>query len=157
MLLQKSIDRHDETRSAETALHAMTFPECLLYRVQFAVVRQSLNRRDVFAICLYGKHQAGADSFSTDQDGTRSADAVLTSKVRPGEFHVVAQEVGQRLTRLYASFTGNSVDSECHDMFLTRAHCFISFNRTNAFTVHAAQLRCGCVPRACGRGRSCAP
>jgi hypothetical protein len=53
--------RHDEARGAEPALGSMMLDKRTLDRMEFAVIGKILNRDDLAAVRLTGKHDAGVD------------------------------------------------------------------------------------------------
>src|SRR5215469_1262695 len=53
--------RHDKARRAEPALGSMMLDKCALDRMEFAAIGKILNRDDLAAVGLTGKHDAGVD------------------------------------------------------------------------------------------------
>src|SRR6266436_2900482 len=112
ILFEKCIDGHNKARSAESALHAVTFPECLLHGMQLASRREALDGGHLLLVGLHREHQARAYRFAVNEHRTRAADAMLAAKMGSGESQVVAQEVCQRATRLGQSLAMDAIDSQ---------------------------------------------
>src|ERR1700686_681002 len=96
VLIEQICRGHDEAGRAVTALKAMLVPERLLQRMQLAVLRHPLDRREAFAFGLDGEHRAALDRLAVDQDRAGAALAGVTADVRAGEADHVAQVVHEQ-------------------------------------------------------------
>ena len=116
-----------EAGRAEPALEAVALRECLLDRVEFAiVVGKPLDRQDVHALCLDGEQQARADRLVVDEDGAGASDPVLAAEMGAGQAELLAQDVGQGVTGLDIDAMLSTVDGES-DGALGECHCSVSF------------------------------
>ena len=77
--------RYNHPGCTEAALQTVTFPESLLNRMEFAILRESFNRCYLCAICLYRQHRAGLDCLSIYYRRASAAQAGLTSYMRASE------------------------------------------------------------------------
>ena len=69
---------------------------------------------------LNREQQAAADWLALQQDRASSADAVLATKMRPGQSKLTAQRVSQRLSRFDLKMRRTTVHRQCNSM---NAHC----------------------------------
>src|SRR5262249_13855013 len=74
-----------QARRTVSALQAISFTKGLLDRMQIAVALQSLDRRDLCAIGLKGKHRARLYRVAIQQEGTCTAVASVTTYVSAGK------------------------------------------------------------------------
>ena len=102
--------------SAEAALQSMLLAKSDLDGVhllgiaaQAPVGRQPLDGRDLAALRLHGKKQAGAHSQAIQQDRADAAGAVLAADVGAGQVQLVAQEVAQQHARFDRALVGCAV------------------------------------------------
>src|SRR4029077_9037891 len=92
---QVSDEGHQDAGRAEAALERVADAEGLLQRVQArAVSREALDGVHPAAVDLDREDEAGARGLAVDQDGARSARAVLAAQMRPGEAPLPAQQIG---------------------------------------------------------------
>jgi hypothetical protein len=81
---------HDLTGRAISTLETVVFRECCLYRMQLTVFRQSLDRRDLFALVHDGKRKARVHAASVDVNGTGSALTVVAALLGAEHLQVVS-------------------------------------------------------------------
>src|SRR5262245_35315020 len=86
-----------QARRAEPALHGAGLDERLLDRVQPVAVGQALDRTDVAALRLPGRHEARADRRAVEVHRAGAAFALLTGVLGAGQSHPLAQDVQQAL------------------------------------------------------------
>src|SRR5919198_26971 len=103
---------HDHPRRAEAALERVALPERLLQRMQLAVLRQALDRRDLAAVGLDGEHGARLHREPVDVDRAGAADGRVAADLRSGEPEVVAEEVDEQRPRLDLRLVPDAVDGE---------------------------------------------
>ena len=84
--------------------------ERVLHRMQLVAVRETFDRPDALALRLDREHQAGPHRLIVEDHGTCATDAVLATDMRPGQPAFVADNIGQRLSRLYPNRVVTSVD-----------------------------------------------
>ena len=96
VIAQKSGERHQKAGRAEAALQPVGLTERTLKWIQIAVWSgERFDGANVVSIGLYGEHDTGADWFTVEQDGTRAADAMLTSNMGAGETEVLPDEIAE--------------------------------------------------------------
>src|SRR5919109_1713592 len=83
---------HDHPRRAEAALERVALPEGLLERMQLAVPRQALDRRDLAAVGLDREHGARLHREPVEVDRAGAAEGRVAADLRPGQPKVVAEE-----------------------------------------------------------------
>src|SRR5207237_6611623 len=83
-----------------------------------AAGRETFDGGHFLPVGLHSKHQARADSFTVDEDGTRATNAMLAAEMRPCESQVVAQKVCQRAARFGQSFTTDAIDNQFNHLLL---------------------------------------
>jgi len=93
--------------------------ERVLHRMQFVAVRETFDRPDALALCLDREHQAGPYRLIVKDHGTCATDAVLATDMRPGQPAFVADDIGQRLSRLDPDRMVMPVDVELEFDFLS--------------------------------------
>src|SRR5690242_6209750 len=82
-VLREQVGRgHDEARRAVAALQAVLVPECLLDRVELAVLGHALDGGEVLALRLDGEERAALDGLAVDEDRARAALAGVRSEER---------------------------------------------------------------------------
>jgi hypothetical protein len=64
-------------------------------RVDHAVARESLNRRDLALVAGDGEQQARARRLAVDEDGAGAAYTVLATEMSAGQIAPLAQKIGQ--------------------------------------------------------------
>ena len=74
--------------------------ERVLHRMQLVAVRETFDRPDALAPRLDREHQAGPYRVIVEDHRARAAYAVLAADMRPGQPAFVADDIGQRLSRL---------------------------------------------------------
>ena len=62
------VGSHDHSGRAVAALQSMLFPESFLHRMQFAVLRQAFDGRDLRAVGLHGEHRARLHRLAVELD-----------------------------------------------------------------------------------------
>ena len=87
--------RQDHAGRAEAALQAVVLDERALERVELAVLREPLDRRDLAALGLEREHGAALHGASVEEHGARAALARVAPDVRSGETEPVAQRVDE--------------------------------------------------------------
>src|SRR5262245_8738985 len=87
---------HDHAGRAEAALESVMLPERLLQRMQLAVRREALDRRDLAAVGLDREHGARLDRVPVQLDRAGAADGRVAADLRTGEAEAVAKEVDQQ-------------------------------------------------------------
>src|SRR5262245_35388772 len=95
LALEELVGSHDHARCAEAALEAVLLPEALLDRVELSVLGEPLDREDVSAVGLNGKHVARLRRSAVDHDRAGAALARVAPDVRPGEIQDVAEVVDE--------------------------------------------------------------
>jgi hypothetical protein len=88
------------SRRAVTALKAIILNKRRLHRMELIVLRQSLDRRDLFAFTSRGQRQAGENAPSVDENRAGSALALVAAFLRTGESEPFAQRVEQHHPRI---------------------------------------------------------
>jgi len=90
VILQESVNCHEEARRAKTTLKPMMIVECLLQWMKGSVDSKALNGRDLGAIFHNRERQTGVDPPSLDQNGTRTALAVIAAFLCAGQLEAIA-------------------------------------------------------------------
>ena len=111
-LLEQLDGGHDLPGRAVAALEGVVLDERLLHRVQLAVRREALDRRDLAALAGDGERQAGEHAAAVDPDGARAARALVAALLGAGEAEVLAQRVEQADARLELEDARLAVDGE---------------------------------------------
>ena len=88
------------SRACRSRIAVRARPGTPLDRVQLAVDGEALDGRDLGAVGLHGEHETRPHGVAVEQDGARSAHAVLAPEVRAGEPAVLPQGVGEHLAWL---------------------------------------------------------
>ena len=104
--------RHDEARRAEPALHRAGVRERLLHGMELAVRGEPFDRDDLVAVGLRGEHEARAHELAVEEDGARSALALLARVLRAGKLEPVAERREEALARPDVGLTGLAVDRQ---------------------------------------------
>ena len=86
--------------------------ERALDRVQLAVAREPLDRRDLAALGLLREHRAALHRASVEEHGARAALARVAADVRPGEPEPVAERVDEERPRLDLERARLAVDDD---------------------------------------------
>src|SRR5262249_42940468 len=113
-LAQEAGQRHEEARSAESALQTVGLTKGLLERIEPPPVGEALDGLDVAAVHLNGEQQAGPHGRPIDDDRARAAHTVLAAEMGSGQLEVVAQEVGERLPGFHGPLVDSSVDGDAN-------------------------------------------
>jgi len=113
-LLEKPDAPQNHARSAVAALQSVSFQESFLHRMQFAVLRQTLNGRDFFAGHHRHARHAGSDGRAFDQDGARAALSLAAPVFGAGELEFVAENPEQQARRVDHQPVVLLVDHEFH-------------------------------------------
>ena len=90
----------------------MVLVECLLDRMEIAVVGESFDRGHVEAVRLDAEDSAGLHRLPVHEHGAGAARGRVAADVRPGQPETVAQHVDEELTRLQVELMANAVDSK---------------------------------------------
>src|SRR5262249_42875461 len=109
--------RHEEARSAESALQPVVLMKGLLERIEPLTVGEALDGLDVTAVHLNGEEQAGSHGRAVDDDRARAAHTVLAAEMRSRQLEVVAKEIGERLPGFHAPLVRSSVDGDANNAF----------------------------------------
>lgn len=121
MLGEQAHHRHQEPRSAETALQALALVKRLLNGVQRrARRRQALDCRHLVAFGLHSEHQARPHGLAIQQNRAAPAHPVLATDMRPGETEVVAQVVGKQAPRIRWGRVRDPIDVHAAKAFSAR-------------------------------------
>jgi hypothetical protein len=88
----------------------MNLLESFLKGMQVIHGSQTFDSENLVTVSLHGKHQAGPDWFSVEQNRTRAAHAVLAADVCAGQAKLMAQEIAEQQTRLHGSFVLSAVN-----------------------------------------------
>src|SRR5439155_9102730 len=102
----------DEARGAEAALDCPGLGECLLQRMQRTLLREALDRDDLVPVRLSCEDEARAEEGSVEDDGARSAFALLARVLRAGEAEPVAKRSEQALARPHVRLQPFPVDRD---------------------------------------------
>ena len=98
----QDVARHDQhARRAEAALQGVALVEMPAQQRHHRIAAQPFERHDRAAVGHDGERQARARRNAVHHHGAGAAGAMLAAEMRRGEPAAVAQEVGQRLTRLH--------------------------------------------------------
>src|SRR5579875_181990 len=156
---QQVVGLHDQPRRAEAALHRAGVDERLLHRVQ-AVAGKPLDGHDVAAFGLAGRDQAGAHGHVVEQDGARSALALLARVLRARQRQPLAQHEQQALALpLVLGGRGLAVDRQPHPHRGTPSPCRYESQaqpRVRRASTPRAWRRYAAVPRTSSMGRAAA-
>src|SRR3954453_21177843 len=117
--LQRVYRKHQEAGRAEAALERMMGDEGLLHGVQFVAVGETFDRSDALALRLDREHQAGSYRIIVEDHRARAADAVLATDMRPGQPAFVADDIGERFSRLDPDRMVMPVDVELEFDFIS--------------------------------------
>ena len=93
ILHQKRLGRHDHAGRAEAALDRDLFYKGALDRIQFPALRQSFDRKNMAALQLCGKGQAGVDRLSVHDDGAGAAFALRAPFLYTGEVQLISKDI----------------------------------------------------------------
>jgi hypothetical protein len=86
--------------------------ERALHRMQLVTVGKTFDCSNALALRLDREHQAGSYRVIVEDHRASAAHAVLTADVRPSQPAFVADDIGQRLSRLDPDSMVASVDVE---------------------------------------------
>src|ERR671934_273475 len=117
---------HDHSRRAEAALERVALPERLLQRMQLAVARETLDRRDLAAVGQNRERGARLHREPVEVDRAGAANRRVAADLRPGEPEVVAEEVDEQRPRLDLRLVPDAVDGEryrYHQCLLSDERC----------------------------------
>src|SRR5271170_909030 len=117
-LLQESDDRKYHAWCTVTALQRVGLDEGVLHRMEFAVLLQTFNRRDLFAGDSGHARHARSHGRALNQHGACAAMALAASVFRAGEFQFVAKDPEQHARRVYKEPVVLLVDDEFHSLIL---------------------------------------
>src|SRR2546427_219216 len=112
--LQQLVGGHDHARRAEAALEPVLLPEALLDRMQLAVLREALDRRDGGAVGLDREHRARLHRLAVHEDHARAALARVAADVGSGEPDDLPDVVHQQKARLDLVTRFLAVDRHLH-------------------------------------------
>src|SRR5919109_3208022 len=105
---------HDHPRRAEAALERVALPEGLLERMQLALARETLDRRDLAPVGLDREHGARLHREPVEVDRAGAAERRVAADLRPGEAEVVAEEVDEQRPGLDLRLVPDAVDGQCY-------------------------------------------
>ncbi len=88
---QQAVGIHDHAGGAKAALHSAMLDKLLLKGMEFPILREPLNRRDLFAADFFHRKLARAHRLSVHDHGARTAEARAAAKFRAGEAQVASQ------------------------------------------------------------------
>ena len=112
IFFQQRRHAHDETRRAIAALQRVLFQKRLLHLRQFAIFRQSFDRRDFAALRLDGEFLAGINRQVVHQHRAGAAGRAVATFLRAGQAGIIPQRVEQRHARLQHELECFAVDFE---------------------------------------------
>src|SRR6266511_609422 len=99
--LPEQADRsHDEAGRAVAALQPVLHAKGLLHRMERAVRRQALDRRDLVPIRLNAQQRARLDRLPIQQNGARATRGRVAADVRTGQSEPLAQHIDEQLARV---------------------------------------------------------
>ena len=96
ILVEQSLGSNHLTRSADAALKTAVLDEALLHRMELAVLRQTLNCRDLVPIGHDRERDTRTDHFIIHQHRAGAADSNAASLLGAGQTQVVTQTVDQQ-------------------------------------------------------------
>ena len=109
--------------------------ECVLHRMQLVAVCKTFDRPDALAPRLDSEHQARPYRLIVEDHGTCATDAVLATDMRPGQPAFVADNIGQRLSRLDPNRVVMPVDVKPNfDLFSHRRRCIVGVGIVSSIT-----------------------
>jgi hypothetical protein len=85
------------------------FAECLLHRVQLAVLRQPLDGEHALAFRFPGEHRAGLHRLAVDMDDAGAALRRIAADMRAGETQALTQVLDQQCTGISVGGDGFAV------------------------------------------------
>src|SRR5262245_31809356 len=103
---------HDEAGSAEPALLRVVIPEGLLDRMELAVLFETFDCSNLFALRLDRQRRAGIDGFAVHDHRAGAAGGAVADAFGAGDVQIVAQRVEQRHSRFDAHLFRSAVDVE---------------------------------------------
>ena len=93
ILPQKRLGRHDHAGRAEAALDRDLFYKGALDRIQLPALRQSFDRKNMAALQLCGKGQAGVNRLSVHDDGAGTAFTFRAPLFYAGEVQLISEDI----------------------------------------------------------------
>jgi len=112
MVFEQLHSRHHHARRTETALKAMTLAEGRLHRMQFALVTEPFDRRDLGALRLHSQDRAGFNGATVHVHGTGAALSGVATHVGSGEMQLVADQLDQEGPGININLNGTPVHGE---------------------------------------------
>src|SRR5215472_1007016 len=112
VLLQQRARGEQDAGSAVAALRGAELRECDLEMVQLRPARHALDGRDRPTLHLQREDEAAQVRPAVDEHGARAALSELAAVLGPGEPHVLAQDLEQRLVRRHEQVAALAVDIE---------------------------------------------
>src|SRR5487761_2728963 len=109
VLLQEPGGLHDHPRGAEAALEPVLVQDRLRGRVGGPALPHPLDRGDLAAVRLDGKHRAALRAATVHRDGAGAARGAVATDVRPGQPEVLAQHVDKQPSRLDVGLVASTV------------------------------------------------
>ena len=119
--------RTNLTGRTVAALKSIMVDKGLLYRMQPAVLSQTLDRRYLRTVVHDRERQAGIDPAPVRQNRTRAALAVVATLLRPGEAEMNSQRVEESGPGSDGQFVGNAIDMKRDRRFRRRRQIFADF------------------------------
>ena len=97
MRTQQAFHRHDHAGGAEAALEGLVLEECLLHRIEVAVLRETFDGGHCFVFDVAREGEAGADGPAVDEHGAGAADADAATFDGALEMQVVTEKFQKSL------------------------------------------------------------
>ena len=137
--------RNDHSRCAVTALQSVALPESFLHRVKLAVFHESLDGRDLGAVCLNGQHGARLNCLAVEQNGASSAQRRLASDMSAGQTKHISQVMDKQQARFHLVLVGHTVDTYADSSLIATSLLEFVFTRKEKsifwFRVQASACR----------------
>ena len=95
-MFQQVLQRHDNARRAEPALHAVLLPQGVLQFVQAGLGVDAFDRGHLAAVGLYREHRTTLDRAAVEKHRARTALARVAAHLRAGEAERVTDEVDEK-------------------------------------------------------------
>ena len=112
-ILREQVARgEDHARRAEAALQPVLLPERVLQRMELAVLREALDRRDLRAVGLDREDRAGLHGLAVEEHRARAALAGVAADVGAGQAEGFAEVVDEEEPRLDRMLSLDAVDGD---------------------------------------------
>ena len=113
LLVVERCSRHHHAGGAESALEPLGLQELFLHRVQFAVLGQTLNGGDRFALGADCRVDAAVDGCAVDVHGAGTAVTAVAALFN-AEVALLAEEGAEALSGAGCGLRGRTIDLNCH-------------------------------------------